>query len=95
MHSIKKRIWNIVEDFKRFEWLQFCLKEKCKNCRKYTFNCKDCFKEKCKNCDFYLKTKDILLNCKNKVTVNYVKSFSLIIVKFKIDLSFNFDFRIK
>ena len=47
------------------------------------------------NCDFYLKTKDILLNCKNKVTVNYVKSFSLIIVKFKIDLSFNFDFRIK
>ena len=60
----------------------FSLKEKCKNCRKYTFNCKDCFKEKCKNCDLYLKTKDILLNCKNKVIVNYVKSFCLIIVKF-------------
>ena len=57
MHSIKKRIWNIVEDFKRFEWLQFCLKEKCKNY------------------DLYLKIKDIFLNCKSKVIVNYVKNF--------------------
>ena len=78
----------------------FCLKEKCKNCRKYTFNCKDCFKEKCKNRDLYLKTKNIFLNCKSKVIVNYVKNLLSDYCKisevtkefFKIELSFNFDF---
>ena len=60
----------------------FCLNDKWKNCKKYTFNCKDCFKEKCKNCDLYLKTKDILLNCKNKVIVNYVKIFLSDYLKF-------------
>ena len=63
-------------------------------------DCNFCLKEKCKNCDLYLKTKDILLNCKNKVIVNYVKNFLSDYCKiseitkefFKIDLSFNFDF---
>ena len=87
---------------KEFEELLKILKDLnvCNFCLKCTFNCKDYFKEKCKNCDLYLKIKDILLNCKNEVIVNYVKFFLSDYCKisevskefFKIDLSFNFDF---
>ena len=98
--QLRKEFEELLKILRDLNDCNFCLKEKCKNCRKYTFNCKDCFKEKCKNCDLYLKTKDILLNCKNKVIVNYVKIFLSDYCKiseitkefFKIDLSFNFDF---
>ena len=90
--QLKKEFEELLKILKDLNVFNFCLK--------YTFNCKDYFKEKCKNCDLYLKIKDILLNCKNAVIVNYAKIFLSDYCKisevskefFKIDLSFNFDF---
>ena len=52
-----------------------CMKLKCENCKKYTFNCRSCLQEKCKNCNLYIRIRETLLENPDKKAADYVFNF--------------------
>ena len=73
--NLKKEYCKMVNDLPLLNECGYC--EKLKGRYYFSVNCGMCIRERCKNCYNFNRSKDILINCKDKQISDYVQNFLL------------------
>ena len=75
--DLKIEYCKMVNDLHLLNECRHCEKLKGRYCLNFSVNCGMCIRWRCKNCYNFNRSKDILINCKDKQISDYVQNFLL------------------
>ena len=75
--NLKIEYRKMVNDLPLLNDCGYCEKLKGRYCLNFSVNCSMCIRERCKNCFSFNKSKDILINCRDKQISDFVQNLLL------------------
>ena len=72
--DLKKEYCKMVNDLPLLNECGYCEKLKGRYCLNFSVNCGMCIRGRCKNCYNFNRSKDILINCKDKQISDYIQN---------------------
>ena len=72
--NLEKEYCKMVNDLPLLNECGYCEKLKGRYCLNFSVSCGMCIRERCKNCYNFNRSKDILINCKDKQISDYIQN---------------------